>query len=123
MSDASARLYNSISSEKKAPFFQLVQHPIQATYTLANMWISAGINNLRASQARLSANNYANLTEALFDQDYDLELQYHHLLNGIFHLLMLDFCSYIFMRSGKWDHMMDQTHVMYYYWQQPQANT
>ncbi|KAF7967844.1 hypothetical protein HWV62_32922, partial [Athelia sp. TMB] len=23
----------------------------------------------------------------------------------------------------KWDHMMDQTHVMYYYWQQPMANT
>ena len=21
------------------------------------------------------------------------------------------------------DHMMDQTHVMYYYWQQPMANT
>ncbi|KAI0826133.1 hypothetical protein BC629DRAFT_1276143 [Irpex lacteus] len=105
MSDASTRLYNSISSEKKAAFFQLVQHPIQATYTLANMWISAGINNLRASQARLSANNFANQTEALFDQDYDLEVEYHQLLNG------------------KWDHMMDQTHVMYYYWQQPQANT
>lgn len=24
---------------------------------------------------------------------------------------------------GKWDHIMDQTHVMYYYWQNPMMNT
>lgn len=57
------------------------------------------MNNLRASQARLSTNNYANLVEDLFEEDYKLETEYHSLLDG------------------KWDHMMDQTHVMYYYWQ------
>ncbi|KAJ3557630.1 hypothetical protein NM688_g1372 [Phlebia brevispora] len=101
----SSNLYNSISNNMKPAFFQLVHHPVEATYTLANMWISAGINNMRASQARLSANGYAQQVDALFEHDYDLELEYHHILNG------------------KWDHMMDQTHVMYYYWQQPQANT
>ncbi|OBZ74369.1 hypothetical protein A0H81_05491 [Grifola frondosa] len=105
LSNASTRIYNSLSSSMQPAFFQLVQHPVQASYTLANMWISAGINNLRASQARLSANNYATQVEDLFLQDYDLEVDYHTLLNG------------------KWDHMMDQTHVMYYYWQQPMANT
>ena len=82
LSDLSTSLYNSVSSAKKAAFFQLVQHPVQATYTLANMWISAGINNLRASQARLSTNNYADQVEALFAQDYDLEHEYHTLLDG-----------------------------------------
>jgi hypothetical protein len=82
MSAISTRLYDSISSEKKAAFFQLVHHPIQATLTLANMWISAGTNNLRASQARLSANDFANQTETLFEQDYDLEVEYHQLLDG-----------------------------------------
>lgn len=98
-------LYNSLSSDKQGAFFQLVLHPIQATATLAMMWIYAGMNNLRASQARLSANNYGTLVEELFEADYALETEYHTILDG------------------KWDHMMDQTHVMYYYWQQPMANT
>lgn len=81
-SDSSTRLYNALSSDKKPAFFQLVHHPIQASYTLANMWISSGINNLRASQARISANNFADEVEDLFEQDFDLETQYHQLLNG-----------------------------------------
>ncbi|KAI0791027.1 hypothetical protein C8Q75DRAFT_890923 [Abortiporus biennis] len=105
LSDASTKIYNRLSSAMKPAFFQLVHHPVQASLTLANMWISAGVNNMRASQARLSTNDYADQVEQLFAQDYDLETQYHQLLDG------------------KWDHMMDQTHVMYYYWQQPMADT
>ncbi|KAJ3487914.1 hypothetical protein NLI96_g3210 [Meripilus lineatus] len=105
LSDASTALYNKMSSAMKPAFFQLVHHPIIASYTLANMWISAGMNNMRASQARLSTNDLADQVEQLFAQDYDIQTQYHELLNG------------------KWDHMMDQTHVGYYYWQQPMADT
>ncbi|KAI0085503.1 hypothetical protein BDY19DRAFT_996640 [Irpex rosettiformis] len=104
-SNASTRIYNALPSNKKAAFFELVHHPVQASFTLQNMWISSGLSALRASQARISANTYADQVEDLFEQDYQLEQQYHQLLNG------------------KWDHMMDQTHVMYYYWQQPMANT
>lgn len=46
------------------------------------MWVSAGINNLRSVQARLSANNYADDVESLFDMDFDLEHEYHTILNG-----------------------------------------
>ena len=49
------------------------------------MWISAGLNNLRASQARLSTNNLADQVEDLFQQDYDLEVEYHSILDGKFH--------------------------------------
>ncbi|KAI0691797.1 hypothetical protein BC835DRAFT_1278866 [Cytidiella melzeri] len=104
-SDLSTSLYNSLSSDKKAAFFELVHHPVQASFTVQNMWIASGFSALRASQAMLSANGYADQVEDLFAQDYEFEQQYHQLLDG------------------KWDHMMDQTHVMYYYWQQPQANT
>ncbi|OBZ74779.1 hypothetical protein A0H81_05486 [Grifola frondosa] len=80
---------NALAGWESLPaFFQLVHHPVQASYTLANI-----------------ANDYATQVMNLFQQDYDLEVDYHTLLNG------------------KWDHMMDQTHVMYYYWQQPMANT
>ncbi|KAI0693088.1 hypothetical protein C8T65DRAFT_668723 [Cerioporus squamosus] len=104
LNNASTRIYNQLPSDAKPAFFQLVHHPVQATLTLTNMWISAGINNLRASQARLSANNFMDEVEQLFDEDYAIEVNYHSILDGM-------------------DHMMDQTHVMYYYWQQPMANT
>ena len=81
-SDASTRIYNALPSETKPAFFQLVHHPVQATFTLQNMYISAGLNNLRASQAFLSANNLKAEVESLFDQDHDLEVDYHTMLNG-----------------------------------------
>ncbi|PFH48837.1 glycoside hydrolase family 115 protein [Amanita thiersii Skay4041] len=102
---ASTALYNKISPDMKPAFFQLVHHPVTASANLGKMLILAGQNNLRASQARLSANSLADQVEQLFETDYDIELQYHQLLDG------------------KWDHMMDQTHVGYYYWQQPMTNT
>ena len=82
LSNASTRLYNRLPSDAKPAFFQLVHHPVQATLTLTNMWISAGVNNLRASQARLSANDFMDQVEQLFDQDYAIEVDYHSILNG-----------------------------------------
>ncbi|CDO68754.1 Glycoside Hydrolase Family 115 protein [Trametes cinnabarina] len=79
---ASTRLYNSLPVNAQAAFFEMVHHPIQATATLTNMWIAAGINNLRASQARLSANDYATQVENLFLHDAELEKNYHTLLDG-----------------------------------------
>ncbi|KAF9481597.1 hypothetical protein BDN70DRAFT_517933 [Pholiota conissans] len=102
---ASTSIYNSLSSAMKPAFFQLVHHPILASTNLANMLIAAGQNNLRASQARLSANQLADTVEELFEKDFDFEQQYHTMLNG------------------KWDHMMDQTHLGYFYWQQPMTNS
>ena len=126
--DSSTRIYNSLPSSVKPAFFQLVHHPAQATLTLAAMWVSAGINNLRASQARISANDYMTQVEQLFEDDYALELDYHGLLEGKLPLSLTNWNrrsthDYQMIRIGKWDHMMDQTHVMYYYWQNPMANT
>jgi hypothetical protein len=101
----STALYNSLPSSAKPAFFQLVHHPATAAATLAEMWIASGINALRATQARASANTYADRVETLFEQDYEIETEYHSLLDG------------------KWDHFMDQTHVGYAYWQQPMVNS
>ncbi|KAF8577643.1 glycoside hydrolase family 115 protein [Ramaria rubella] len=102
---SSTAIYNSLPSEVKPSFFQLVHHPVLASANLQKMWITAGKNNLYGSQARLSTNDLADQVEELFETDYDLEAEYHSLLDG------------------KWDHMMDQTHVGYVYWQQPMQNT
>lgn len=80
--NASTKIYNSLASEFQAPFFEMVQHPVLASSTLGQMWIFAGQNNLRASQARLSTNNLADQVEDLFEQDFALEQQYHALLDG-----------------------------------------
>ncbi|KAF9450528.1 glycoside hydrolase family 115 protein [Macrolepiota fuliginosa MF-IS2] len=102
---SSTAIYNSLSSNFQASFFQLVHYPVLASSNIGKMIISAGLNNLRASQARLSTNDLAETVESMFENDFDLETQYNSLLDG------------------KWVHMMDQTRLGYYYWQQPMTNT
>ncbi|KAK0445619.1 glycoside hydrolase family 115 protein [Desarmillaria tabescens] len=94
---AATRIYDQLPEETKPSFFQLVYHPVVASANLGKMLISAGLNNLRASQARLSTND-------LGGPGAGLETEYHTLLDGD-------------------DSMMDQTHIGYYYWQQPMMNS
>ncbi|KAG8908462.1 hypothetical protein FRC00_011221, partial [Tulasnella sp. 408] len=103
--DASNSIYSGLPSGTKPAYFELVHHAVSASYNLAQLYVTAGKNNLFASQARISTNDLADSAEKLFEADYDLEHQYNTMLNG------------------KWDHMMDQTHIGYYYWQQPMVNT
>jgi hypothetical protein len=79
---ASTTIYNKLSTAMKPAFFQLVHHPVLASANLGAMMVAAGQNNLRASQARLSANALADEVETLFENDFDLETQYHTLLDG-----------------------------------------
>jgi hypothetical protein len=87
-------------------FFELVLHPAKAYGQVAEMYIAAGRNKLYAAQGRASANDEAARVKALFQADLDLTNQYNHTL-----------------LNGKWDHMMDQTHIGYTYWQEPPKNT
>ncbi|KAF8656146.1 hypothetical protein AX16_002748 [Volvariella volvacea WC 439] len=102
---ASTRIYNALSDSMKPAYYQLVHHAVIASANLGRIYIYASQNNMRASQARLSTNALADKVQELFDLDYDMETAYHSLLDG------------------KWNHMMDQTHIGYYYWQQPMVNT
>ncbi|KAF8193215.1 glycoside hydrolase family 115 protein [Mycena galopus ATCC 62051] len=102
---ASTAIYDKLPAGTKPAFYELVHHTVLASANLGMMMIAAGQNNLRASQARLSANALADQVETLFENDFDLETAYHTLLDG------------------KWDHMMDQTHLGYSYWQQPMTNS
>ena len=86
-------------------FFELVTHPAKAAAQVADLYIAAGKNRLYASQGRASANDYAARTRALFQADQDLTEYFNHTL-----------------ADGKWNHMMDQTHIGYTYWQEPPVN-
>ena len=86
-------------------FFEQVLYPIKACEIVNELYIAAAKNRLYAAQGRASANDYAAQAHALFHADADLSYYYNHTLAG-----------------GKWDHMMDQTHIGYTSWQQPNRN-
>ncbi|KAJ3120421.1 hypothetical protein HK098_004595 [Nowakowskiella sp. JEL0407] len=99
------KVYGTVSASAKAAFFQLVLYPIQASANLNKIYINAARSNLYSTQVRNSANDYADAAEKYFATDAALTKQYHSLL------------------GGKWNHMMDQTHINYQFWQQPLKNS
>jgi len=96
---------DQLSSEKKDAFYQLVLHPIIALSNLYEMYLAVAKNKLHASQGRISANNYASKVKLLYKKDEEITHYYNKIL-----------------ANGKWDHMMDQTHIGYTNWQQPETN-
>src|SRR5260370_13629378 len=87
-------------------FFQLVTHPAKANAQVTELYIAAAKNRLYAAQGRSAANDMAAQTRALFQADIDLTNYYNHT-----------------MANGKWNHMMDQTHIDCTYCQEPPRNT
>ncbi|KAI9739214.1 MAG: hypothetical protein M1834_007427 [Cirrosporium novae-zelandiae] len=98
-------VYDALSSDAQPSFFELVLHPCLAGYVVNYIHINAARNNMYAEQRRTIANTVAKEVLQAFNEDHSLTVRYHSLLNG------------------KWNHMMDQTHLGYDYWQQPMRNT
>ena len=86
-------------------YFELVLYPLEASAIVNQLYITAGENALDATQGRVSANALAEKARQLFAEDAALTYQYNHVL-----------------AHGKWDHMMDQTHIGYTYWNEPPVN-
>jgi hypothetical protein len=106
--DLAARADNLMAvlpPEERPSFFELVLYPLKASATVCEMYIAAGRNRLYAKQGRVSTNFWADETRRLFEEDAALSDEYNHRLMG-----------------GKWDHMMDQTHIGYTFWNEPPAN-
>ncbi|HEY5326594.1 MAG TPA: glycosyl hydrolase, partial [Mucilaginibacter sp.] len=86
-------------------YYQLVLHPVEACANLNELYYDAAKNKLYAAQGRSATNIMADSVAALFKRDADIS----HYYNKV-------------MSNGKWDHMMDQTHIGYTYWQQPRVD-
>jgi hypothetical protein len=99
-------IYKKLPADEKDAFYELVLYPTKASATVTQLYVTAGKNQLYASQGRASTNELANQTRALFQLDSDLSGYYNHTL-----------------AHGKWDHMMDQTHIGYTFWNEPPVNT
>jgi Glycosyl hydrolase family 115/Gylcosyl hydrolase family 115 C-terminal domain len=98
-------VYQQLPADERDAFFELVLYPVKACEIVNELYIDAAKNRLYAAQGRASANDYAADVKGLFQADAGLSAYYNHTLAG-----------------GRWNHMMDQTHIGYTRWQQPESN-
>ena len=98
------RINNLLSPEYRDAYFQLVLHPVRACANLNELYVTVAWNRYYAARRWRPANDLADKAKRLYINDSLITLQYHSIANG------------------KWNHMMDQTHIGYTYWQQPPNN-
>jgi len=98
-------LQSVLDDNAQDAFYQLVLHPIQAMCNLYALYEAHAKNQLYAQQGRNTTNFWAEEVARLFAQDAEITDYYNNRL-----------------ADGKWQHMMDQTHIGYTYWQQPETN-
>ncbi len=87
-------------------YYELVLHPVEAAANLNELYVTVAENREYALQGRAATNELAARARQLFAHDAEISRYYNTQLAG-----------------GKWDHMMDQTHIGYTYWQEPPRNT
>ena len=102
---AAEAINQQLPASGRDAFFEQVLYPVKACKIVNELYIDVAKNHLYAAQGRAGANDYAAQARALFAADADLSSYYNHTLAG-----------------GKWGHMMDQTHIGYTSWQQPNRN-
>lgn len=99
------KLYTKIPAAQRDAFYQLVLFPTKASANITELYDAQAKNHLYAQQARATTNDYATKVRELFAKDAALEQEYHQL------------------NSGKWNHMMAQSHIGYSHWNHPPENT
>lgn len=104
MTDEAERMFKEIPADKRDAFYQLVMHPVLATANLTRMYIAVAKNHLYATQGRNTAEIYRQQAKEYFQQDKLLKDRYHSINNG------------------KWRHFMDQPHIGYTNWQNPEGD-
>jgi hypothetical protein len=90
----------------KDAYYQLVKHPIEACSNLNDLYVTVAKNRLYAKQNRSLTNKLAQKAGQLYQNDAAITDFYHNELS-----------------NGKWNNMMNQTHIGYTYWQQPEKNS
>lgn len=99
------KLAAKLPEDERASYFELIQYPVDACANLTEMYIEAARNAADARVGNPRANTEADEVRAMFARDAALSNEYNRQLE-----------------NGKWDHMMDQTHIGYTAWYDPPAN-
>ena len=105
LTDEAEKVGRELPVQYRDAYFELVLYPLKASAIVNQLYITAGENALYAAQGRVGANDLAAKARSLFAEDGALSYRYNHVL-----------------AHGKWNHMMDQTHIGYTYWNEPPVN-
>ncbi|MGG4554393.1 glycosyl hydrolase 115 family protein [Paenibacillus humicus] len=105
ISSQAEQLHEELPEPMRNAFFQLALYPAKASAQMLELHLQAARSRLYARQGRRAANIAAREAELIFEADRGLTLAYNKMLS-----------------QGKWDHLMDQTHIGYTYWNQPPVN-
>ena len=97
-------IYDALEAESQVPFYEMILQPVLGGQVVTQIYIGAAKNIHFVEQKRNSANTVAQAVLDVFKQDHALTVRYHNLLDG------------------KWNHILDQTHLGYDFWQQPMRN-
>lgn len=99
VADQAQEVYDDLPENEKGAFYELILHPVLAGGNFINVQVAGARNQIYSGQGRTSANDWMQETIDLMGTDHELTQKYHSLFNG------------------KWNHMMDQTHLGYQgYW-------
>lgn len=105
LAEDAEKINAKLPAEYKDAYFELVLFPVKAFVNINELYVAVAKNRLYAKNNLSIANDYADSAKFFFEKDSILSFQYNHEL-----------------ANGKWNHMMDQTHIGYTYWQQPPVN-
>jgi hypothetical protein len=100
------KINNELPDEYKDAFYELVLHPVKACTNLNELYVTVAHNWQAAHEKSKAANDFADKAKQLYANDSLISLEYNTKI-----------------ANGKWNHMMDQTHIGYTYWQQPPVNS
>lgn len=98
------RQFMTLPEELKDTYKELILFPVQAMANLYEMYYAVAMNHKLASAGDPRANEWADRVEYCFR--YDAELCYDYNNN---------------IADGKWNHLMDQTHIGYTSWDEPKG--
>ncbi|KAF2644559.1 hypothetical protein P280DRAFT_174608 [Massarina eburnea CBS 473.64] len=106
LADIAQDAYDDLPEAQQGAFYEMILHPVLAGGNFVAIQVGGARNQIYSGQGRNSANAWMEDVIGGMETDHELTQKYHTLFNG------------------KWNHMMDQTHLGYQgYWQQPMRQT
>lgn len=98
------RQYLTMPECDRNTYKQLILHPVRAMANLYDLYYAVAMNEKLASEKDKSANYWADYANKCFERDAEYTKDYN--LN---------------ISDGKWNHIMDQTHIGYTSWDEPKG--
>jgi len=96
------RQFLTLDEVYKDTYKQIVLHPVRAMANLYDMYYAVAMNHKLAEEKDPKANYWADYADECFARDAEYTKDYNRNISG-----------------GKWNHMMDQTHIGYKSWDEP----